>query len=78
MQAMNVLVLLSGIADPKWQLPEPVTETSLRTQRASYPLLSPFDEAALEVALKLRDADEATKIFAKIWHSDWSFPPLPL
>ena len=62
MQAMNVLVLLSGIADPKWQLPEPVTETSLRTQRASYPLLSPFDEAALEVALKLRDADPGVKI----------------
>lgn len=59
---MNVLVILSGIADPKWQLPDPLTDAALRAQRHSYPLLSPFDEAALELALKLRDADPQTKI----------------
>ncbi|HQQ68707.1 MAG TPA: hypothetical protein PLL92_00110 [Alicycliphilus sp.] len=59
---MNVLVILSGIADPKWQLPDPLTDAALRSQRHSHPLLSPFDEAALELALKLRDADPQTKI----------------
>ena len=59
---MNVLVILCGIADPKWPLPLPLTASALREQRASYPLLSPFDEAALELALKLRDADPLTRI----------------
>jgi len=62
---MNVLLLLAGIADPKWPLPaEPLDAAALQAQRARYPLLSPFDEAALELALKLRDADASTHISA--------------
>lgn len=48
---MNVAVLIAGIADPKWPL------------GAAQPRIAgPFDESALEVALKLRDADPATTI----------------
>ncbi|WP_157896714.1 electron transfer flavoprotein subunit beta [Acidovorax carolinensis] len=63
---MNVLVLLAGIADPKWPLPASLAATTLDTQRATYPLLSPFDEAALELALKLRDADASVQIRALV------------
>ncbi|MET1115315.1 MAG: hypothetical protein ABWY08_10200 [Comamonas sp.] len=63
---MNVLVLLAGIADPKWPLPTSLAAGTLDTHRASYPLLSPFDEAALELALKLRDADPALRISALV------------
>jgi len=63
---MNILVLLSGIADPKWALPSTLDTAALEQQRARYPLLSPFDEAALELALKLRDADPATQIQALV------------
>jgi electron transfer flavoprotein beta subunit len=46
---VNVAVLIAGIADPKWPLD------------AKQPrILSPFDESALEVALKLRDASPAS------------------
>ncbi|WP_162595435.1 electron transfer flavoprotein subunit beta/FixA family protein [Variovorax sp. PBL-E5] len=54
--AMNTLVLLAGIADPKWPLPRPLTADALRAHQAQHQVLGPFDEAALEVALKLRDA----------------------
>lgn len=48
---MNVLVLIAGVADPKQPLEGP------------YPrIASPFDESALEVALKLRDADPSVKV----------------
>ena len=61
---MNLLVLLSGVADPKWPLPAVVDADALRAHRRAHPALSPFDEAALELALKLRDADPATRIEA--------------
>jgi electron transfer flavoprotein beta subunit len=48
---VNVTVLLAGIADPKWPL-----------DGAHPRILSPFDESALEVALKLRDARPDTAI----------------
>lgn len=63
---MQVLVFLSGIADPKRELPSTINEATLTAQRANYPLLSPFDEAALEVALKLRDADPSISIRALV------------
>lgn len=63
---MNVSVLLAGVLDPKHPLP-PVTDiSSLLQARASHPVLSPFDEAALETALKLRDADPSTEISALV------------
>lgn len=53
---MNILVLLAGVADPKWPLPISCDGDALAAHRAAHPLLSPFDEAALELALKWRDA----------------------
>lgn len=73
---MNVLVLLAGIADPKWPLPATLAATTLDTQRATYPLLSPFDEAALELALKLRDADASVQIRALVAASSAQDPLL--
>jgi electron transfer flavoprotein beta subunit len=46
-----IAVLLAGIADPKWPL-----------DGAHARIASPFDESALEVALKLRDADPTTRL----------------
>jgi electron transfer flavoprotein beta subunit len=48
---VNVTVLIAGIADPKWPLDG-------RHPR----VMSPFDESALEVVLKLRDARPETAI----------------
>jgi electron transfer flavoprotein beta subunit len=53
---MNVLVLLSGICDPKWALPPRLDLASLEAHASGHTQASPFDEAALELALKLRDA----------------------
>jgi electron transfer flavoprotein beta subunit len=59
---MNVLILAAGVADPKWPLPAQPDASALaqHAQRCTIP--SPFDEAALEVALKLRDADPAVRV----------------
>jgi electron transfer flavoprotein beta subunit len=58
---MHLLVLLSGIVDPKWPLPaEPAAAAALPRK------LSPFDESALECALKLRDADPSVRISATV------------
>jgi electron transfer flavoprotein beta subunit len=62
---MNVCVLLSGIADAKWPVPDLGRACDAAGIADEQPrILSPFDEAALEIALKLRDADPATKIAA--------------
>ncbi len=63
---MNVLVLISGVADPKWPLPPQTDAALLNAHAARYALLSPFDEAALELALQLRDADASTTIRAVV------------
>lgn len=63
---MNVLVLIAGIADPKWPMPPDTTPEGLDKHRSTYPLLSPFDEAALELALKLREGDSTLKISALV------------
>jgi electron transfer flavoprotein beta subunit len=63
---VNVVVLLAGIADPKFPLqalrlgPDGAVAGDDTLPR----VLSPFDEAALETALQLRDADPAVKITA--------------
>lgn len=64
--SMNVLVLLAGVADPRHPLPAPTDAHALLHARISHPVLSPFDEAALEIALKLRDADPTTEISALV------------
>ncbi len=61
---MNILVLLAGVADNRYPLHEIALaaggelEESGQTRR----ILSPFDEGALELALKLRDKNNAVKI----------------
>lgn len=59
---MNVAVLLAGIADPKWPLGD-LAAGNAGTAGSAWPrILSPFDESALEVALRLRDRRGDTKI----------------
>jgi electron transfer flavoprotein beta subunit len=60
---MNIILFIAGIADPKWPVPnlaQASDESGIRDEQAT--VLSPFDEAALEIALKLRDADPQTRI----------------
>lgn len=63
---MNIVVLLAGIVDPKWPLQDLRLEGDgvLAGEDKLPRNLSPFDEAALETALKLRDADPEVKITA--------------
>jgi electron transfer flavoprotein beta subunit len=63
---VHILVLLAGIIDPKWPLQFPIEDVRDSAARgvARPRVLSPFDEASLEVALKLRDADPHTRITA--------------
>lgn len=63
---MQVAVLVGGVADPKWPLPPDLSLASLQAHAARYATPSPFDEAALEIALKLRDADPAVRITALV------------
>ncbi|MCL4183017.1 MAG: hypothetical protein KJ011_06175 [Burkholderiaceae bacterium] len=67
---MNILVLIAGIADPKWPLPTKPDPLSLQEHGHRYSVLSPFDEAALELALKLRDAHPSVRIEAVVGGSD--------
>lgn len=63
---MNALVLIAGVADPKWPLPACADPGALYAHAERYAVLSPFDEAALELALKLRDAEPALAIRALV------------
>ena len=61
---MKILVLLAGVADIRFPL-HPISLNSQGTideQGSPRRVLSPFDEAALEVALKLRDACATTQV----------------
>lgn len=51
---MKILVLIAGVLDPKWPIVRSANGMPERT--VDRLILSPFDEAALELALKLRDA----------------------
>ena len=61
---MKVAVLIAGVQDPKW----PVTPSGAlgEEQGDQHRIMSPFDEAALEIALRLRDADPAVQIMAHV------------
>jgi electron transfer flavoprotein beta subunit len=67
---MHVVVVLSGILDPKRPLERPASGNWSDT--LGHPptpfKLSPFDEAALEVALKLRDRDGNVSLTAVVTH----------
>ena len=58
---MNIVVLLAGIADPKWPLP-PVALDPAAMRKNSHLILSPFDEAALEIALQIRETLPGTSL----------------
>lgn len=59
----NVVVLAMGIADPKWPLPSLEIGAEGTALRGAPPtMLGTFDEAALEVALKVRDSHESTHL----------------
>lgn len=61
---MKVLVLLAGVADIRYPLhPIHLTcQATIEEQGLPRRVLSPFDEAALEVALKLRDGCATTQV----------------
>jgi electron transfer flavoprotein beta subunit len=61
---VKIVVLIAGVHDPKWPI-ERIGD-QLRQAEADRQIMSPFDEAALEMALKLRDADPATSIHAHV------------
>ena len=65
---MHIAVLLCGVADPRRPLARPATGKWLDLVAApTTPFkLSPFDEAALEVALKLRDRDPSVRVSALV------------
>lgn len=65
---MNVVVLIAGVHDPKWPLP-PIGE-GRELAPGEHQVMSPFDEAALEVALRLRDADAGVRITAYVGGGD--------
>lgn len=61
---MNVLVLIAGVVDPNWHINDarigPLCQGDEHGEEPRR--LSPFDEAALEIALQLRDRDPATHV----------------
>lgn len=59
---MNIVVLIAGVLDPKW--PITLTGDSLPARLGDRVIMSPFDEAALEIALRIRDAHPATVVRA--------------
>jgi len=61
---MHIAVLLAGVADPRKPLPRPASGDwrELPGSDAISYKLSPFDEAALEIALKLRDQGAAARV----------------
>lgn len=67
---MDIAVLISGVADPKWPLPHDISVASLHIHACRYAALSPFDEAALELALALRDADPDIRVTALVAADD--------
>ena len=65
---MHVVVLLAGIADSKRPLERPASGewADVLAQPTTPFKPSPFDEAALEIALKLRDANPQIKLSAVV------------
>lgn len=57
---MNIIVLIAGVHDPKW--PVTCADNQLPTPQDDRQIMSPFDEAALEIALRIRDKSPGTAI----------------
>jgi electron transfer flavoprotein beta subunit len=67
---MHIAVLISGVADPRLPLPGNLSIESLQAHLAHHATLSPFDEAALELALSMRDADPEAHVTALVVASE--------
>ena len=65
---MNITVLIAGVHDPKW--PIALGSGTLPEVDADRQIMSPFDEAALEIALRIRDANPAVSIRAFVAGGD--------
>ncbi|NBX88619.1 MAG: hypothetical protein EBQ86_00780 [Betaproteobacteria bacterium] len=63
---MEIALFISGVADPKWPVPQALSVASLQAHTAQFAALSPFDEAALELALAMRDRESDTHITALV------------
>lgn len=63
---MKIVVLLAGVHDPKWPIAPGDVLDDAAGSTGEHRIMSPFDEAALEMALRLRDADPSTTIAARI------------
>lgn len=57
---MKIYVLIAGVHDPKW--PIRLGGNALPDVDADRQVMSPFDEAALEIALRIRDSNPAVSI----------------
>lgn len=51
---MKIVALIAGVYDPKWPIAS--TDGQLPEAEPDRQIMSPFDEAALEMALRIRDA----------------------
>lgn len=60
---MNIIALIAGVHDPKWPIVS--SDGALPKVDADRQIMSPFDEAALECALRIRDAkpDTSMRVF---------------
>lgn len=61
---MKIMVLIAGVLDPKW--PVTLGDDGLPARGRDRLVLSPFDEAALELALKIRDARQDVELQALV------------
>ena len=68
---MNIVVLIAGVHDPNW--PIATSGDTLPEVDAERQIMSPFDEAALEIALRIRDANPETAIHDKAtFYAGWA------
>lgn len=61
---MRILVLIAGVHDPKW----PVSADAVQENGApdDHRIMSPFDEAALEMALRIRDKHDGASLVVRV------------
>jgi electron transfer flavoprotein beta subunit len=61
---VKIVVLIAGVHDPKWPIAS--TGGQLPDAEPDRQIMSPFDEAALEMALRIRDVNPATLIHVHV------------
>ncbi len=63
---MNIVVLIAGVHDPKWPITPDGALSDAPGTIGEHRIMSPFDEAALEMALRVRDGNPAVQIAVRI------------